>query len=187
MIPSSDTNLVQAFMNLVTVSFKSLCDCLQGKEKLEKLEKNDLELYFNLILIFSFVWSVGGNLYDGAPFNSRAKYSQFIKSKILKIYTSFPFEGDVYDYFIDFEAKEFKNWNDVVPNFVFDSKVPFFNIIVPTADTQKFGFIINKLVSSGFNVLTTGETGVGKSIIMNEFLMKVNPESFVWANLNFSA
>jgi hypothetical protein len=58
---------------------------LGGKEKVEKLEKNDLELYFNLILIFSFIWSIGGNLYDGMPQNSRQIYSQFIKSKILKV------------------------------------------------------------------------------------------------------
>ena len=32
-----------------------------------------------------------------------------------------------------------------------------------------------------------GETGVGKYIIMSEFLMKINPEKFVYANLNFSA
>jgi dynein heavy chain len=70
---------------------------------------------------------------------------------------------------------------------VFDSSVSFFNIIVPTADTYKFGYIINKLMSGGFNVLLTGETGVGKSIIMNEFLMKINPEKFVYSNLNFSA
>jgi len=86
----------------------------------EKLEKPDLELNMNLILIFSFIWSIGGNLYDGMPWNSRQKYSQFIKSKILKIYTSFPFEGDIYDYFIDFERREFKAWNDVVPDFIFD-------------------------------------------------------------------
>ena len=53
---------------------------------MEKLEKPDLELNMNLILIFSFIWSIGGNLYDGMPWNSRQKYSQFIKSKILKVF-----------------------------------------------------------------------------------------------------
>jgi dynein heavy chain len=59
--------------------------------------------------------------------------------------------------------------------------------LVPTADTYKFGFIINKLISGGFSVLSTGETGVGKSIIMNELLLKLDAEKFVSANLNFSA
>ena len=92
----------------------------------------------------------------------------------LKIYTSFPFEGDIYDYFIDFDKREFKAWNDVVPEFIFDANVPFFNILVPTADTFKFGYVINKLIIGGYNVLSLGETGVGKSIIMSEFLIKLN-------------
>lgn len=121
------------------------------------------------------------------PQNSRQIYSQFIKSKILKVYTSFPFEGEIYDYFIDFEKKEFKNWNEIIPDFTFNSATPFFNILVPTADTVKFGFLIDKLLSGGFNVLLTGETGVGKSIVVNEYLLKINQEKFVYSNLNFSA
>lgn len=85
MIPSSDVNLCQSALNMVTCMFYQLCEFVGGKEKVDKLEKNEIELYFNLILIFSFIWSVGGNLYDGQPQNSRAKFSQFIKSKILKV------------------------------------------------------------------------------------------------------
>ena len=36
---------------------------------------------------------------------------------------------------LGFKKEEFKNWNDVVPQYVYDSNTPFFNIIVPTADT----------------------------------------------------
>ena len=70
---------------MVTVMFNAFCEFHGGREKVEKLEKPDLDLNFNLILIFSFIWSVGGNLFDGMPWNSRQKYSQFIKSKILKV------------------------------------------------------------------------------------------------------
>jgi len=51
----------------------------------------------------------------------------------------------------------------------------------------KFGFIIDKLISGGFNVLLMGETGVGKSIVVSEYLLKINQEKFVYSNLNFSA
>ncbi len=103
------------------------------------------------------------------------------------MYTSFPFDGDIYDYFIDFEKKEFKNWNDVIPDFTFNASVPFFNILVPTADTVKFGFLIDKLLNGGFNVLVMGETGVGKSLVVSEYLLKINQQKFVYSNLNFSA
>ena len=36
---------------------------------------------------------------------------RYIKGKILKLFSSFPFEGEVYDYFINFEKKEFRVLN----------------------------------------------------------------------------
>ena len=38
-----------------------------------------------------------------------------IKSKILKIYISFPLEGEIYDYFIDFKSKRLRAWEDLIP------------------------------------------------------------------------
>lgn len=55
-----------------------------------------------MIIIFGFIWSAGGNVYDSIYYQGRAKYSKFIKSKILGFYTGFPFEGEIYDYYIDF-------------------------------------------------------------------------------------
>ena len=36
--------------------------------------------------------------------------SKYIKSKILSYYTSFPFDGEVFDYTINWQAKEFQPW-----------------------------------------------------------------------------
>jgi dynein heavy chain len=84
---------------------------------------------------------------------------------------AFPIDGEVYDYYPNFEKKTFQNWNDKVTDFVYDKTVPYFNILVPTADTVKFKSVISRLVSKDKNVLITGETGVGKSVIINEFLL----------------
>ena len=97
-----------------------------------------------------------------------------MKSKIIKIYTSFPFDGDIFDYHINWENKEFVRWNEILTEFVYNTNTPFFNILVPTPDTVKFGFLVDKLISGGFNVLLMGETGVGKSIVVSEYLMKIN-------------
>jgi len=58
---------------------------------------------------------------------------------------------------------------------------------VPTADTVKFKYILDKLMTGGFNVLMSGETGTGKSVIIQDFLASLDPESFVFSTLNFSA
>ena len=61
----------------------------------------------------------------------------------------------------------------MIPNFVFDRNKSFFEIIVPTGDTVKYAFLLNTLVTTGNNVLITGETGVGKSVIVVDFLNKL--------------
>lgn len=115
-----------------------------------------------MIFIFSFIWSAGGNLHD----SSRPKFSQTIKSKILKILSGFPFDGEVFDYYINFEKKEFRPWTDLITEFKFNLETPYFNILVPTSDTVKFKNLLSKLCKNGRNVLLSGETGTGKSVII---------------------
>jgi dynein heavy chain len=115
-----------------------------------------------MVLIFSFVWSAGANLHD----SSRGKFSQYIKGKILKHFSGFPFEGEVYDYFCEFQRKEFRPWIELVTEFKYSRSISYFNILVPTADTVKFKYLLDKLIGGGFNVLITGETGTGKSVII---------------------
>lgn len=48
----------------------------------------------------------------------------------------------------------------------FDRNQPYFNILVPTTDTVKYKFFLNSLLSTDKNVLVSGDTGVGKSVII---------------------
>jgi dynein heavy chain len=57
--------------------------------------------------------------------------------------------------------------------------------LVPTNDTVKYKYILNVLVYSDYNVLLSGETGVGKSVIAKDFLMKAD-EKLDPAFVNFS-
>jgi dynein heavy chain, axonemal len=56
---------------------------------------------------------------------------------------------------------------------------------VPTGDTVKYMFLLNTLIGHGFNALITGETGVGKSVIIKDFLNNAS-EEIVSACVNFS-
>ena len=46
-------------------------------------------------------------------------------------------------------------------------------------------FLLNTLINQGYNVLITGETGVGKSVITKDFLINAS-EDKVSACVNFS-
>lgn len=94
-------------------------------------------------------------------------------------------DGDVYDYGVDPTTHRFEMWRDQIPNFLYDPEKSFFEILVPTSDTVKYKYILNLLISNGYNVLITGETGVGKSVITKDYLVGT-PEDIVYAAVNFS-
>ena len=96
-----------------------------------------------------------------------------MKGKIISLFSGFPFEGDVYDYYCDYKTKEFKPWTDKITEFKYNSEIPYFNILVPTSDTVKFKYLITQLIEGGFNILLSGETGTGKTVIINEYLFSL--------------
>ena len=66
----------------------------------------------------------------------------------------------------------------------------YFNILVPTVDTTRYAYMMSTIIASGRNVLFAGDTGVGKSVIINDALLRMTtgPEpKFVNATVNFSA
>lgn len=46
-----------------------------------------------------------------------------------------------------------------MPEFVYDPETPFFDILIPTVDTVRFGFIMQKMVEINKPVFFTGDTG----------------------------
>jgi dynein heavy chain len=52
-----------------------------------------------------------------------------------------------------------------MPEFKYDPKAPFFGILVPTIDTTRYRYLLDKLMKAGHNVLFMAETGVGKVYI----------------------
>lgn len=65
--------------------------------------------------------------------------------------------------------------------------MPYFNILVPTSDTVRYKYLLNKLVGSKKNVLISGDTGVGKSVIVDNFLSSLELDKYSYTFMNFSA
>lgn len=54
----------------------------------------------------------------------------------------------------------------------YNNEIPFFEMLVPTVDTVRYGYLMEKLLSVGHSVLFTGITGVGKVCVRNRLQMK---------------
>jgi len=84
--------------------------------------------------------------------------------------------------------KSFKPWVTKVPAFVFDKDVPYFELLVPTADTYKYSYCLDLLLSKEKPSFFTGYTGVGKSVVISNSLAKFQEEKdIVPIFINFSA
>lgn len=50
-------------------------------------------------------------------------------------------------------------WTKIIPSFTYSPETPFFEILVPTQDTVRFGYLMEKLLNVNQAVMFTGETG----------------------------
>ena len=58
---------------------------------------------------------------------------------------------------MDFDLKRMDAWERIVPTFKYNPEVPFFEMLVPTQDTVRFGYLLEKLLEVNQSVLFTGE------------------------------
>ncbi|BFZ25685.1 hypothetical protein BsWGS_28724 [Bradybaena similaris] len=149
------------------------------------LDKGRLHMLVAQTFAFSYLWAVGGNLTENYwdPFDTFV-YSQFDDMPEAKL----PVTGDLWSYFVDYEARRMDTWEKIVPSFKYNPEESFFEMLVPTVDTVRFGYILDKLLSVGRSVLYTGGTGVGKSVIARGLLESIaERQSYVPVFINFSA
>lgn len=153
--------------NQLTVSLLNLIESKLSFEDEPKLIATDTDL-MNCLIIWCIVWSVGGNLVDAA----RPKFNDWCRNRFQNVVSSrFPeLLNDIYNVYVDLASRDIKTWSTLIPEFKYDPAVPYFSILVPTMDTTRYRYILQKLTSAGHNVLFMAETGVGKSVIINSFL-----------------
>ena len=78
-----------------------------------------------------------------------------------------PNSNTLYDYYYDAKKDHcFKSWNQKIEEFVYDKELPYFALMVPTIDTTRFAYCLEKLLLSQTPIFFTGSSGVGKSVLI---------------------
>lgn len=173
-VPSVNANLIKSLLKLLQTFLDS-----NGLD----LKKNAASLPFPqkavmVYLSYSLIWSLGANLHE----SSRSAFGIALRVEMKKRFAEFP-DGDVFEYGIDPTNHSLDSWRP--DSFTYNPDQSFFEILVPTSDTIKYKFLLTTLMGAGHNVLITGETGVGKSVVTKDFL-NTAPEHIVSACVNFS-
>eukprot|EP00954_Amorphochlora_amoebiformis_P002589 203626-Amorphochlora_amoeboformis.AAC.1 len=178
-IKTVDKNLIKSCLNLLG----SLLIPDNGIDKYT--DPNDRHTLAQKYVFLSIVWSFGANLNDEA----QRRFDRFARKEFKKLVPDLPLNGSVYDYWVNGEGKgKFEPWSGMVKEFHYNPRTPFFNILVPTEDTVKFNFLLDLLVSRGTHVKFVGDTGVGKTVLVQNYFMKDKiAEKFVFVPVTFSA
>jgi len=117
---------------------------------------------------FAFTWTIGGS----CDARTRKMFEREVESWFPSV--TMPRNGGCYDGFVSFhEGPKWKNWTELVPAFVFDDTVSYFQLLVPNPDTVRFSYIIDRMLSRQFSVFLTGNSGVGKSVNISNLLEKM--------------
>jgi len=132
---------------------------------------------------FAFTWTLGGT----GETRTRKQFEREVENWFPTV--SMPRNGGCYDGFVNFyEGPKWKNWTDLVPPFVFNEGVSYFQLLVPNPDTVRFSYVIDRMLSRQCSVFLTGNSGVGKSVNIANLLEKMRElASVVPVYMTFSA
>lgn len=166
---------------------KNMCDFMEvflnkdnGFRIEDKGNSEKMEKCVKLAFILSLAWAFGGAMLD----NGREKISIQIKTKFLL----HGIEESIFNLDLNYEDQNLRLWKERVKEPQLDDEARFHDVLVPTVDTVKISYMLEKLFDLQKNVLLTGTSGVGKSSLASNLLRdKTNLTKFFAVNFIFSA
>lgn len=99
-----------------------------------------------------------------------------------------PPKETVFQYFYHEKEGRFKSWTQLLPDFETRIEAPYDQVFVPTVDSVCCTTLLGYLSIINKKVFLTGSTGVGKSVIVSEFIKhRQDKDNIAPICLNFSA
>jgi dynein heavy chain len=181
-IPTMDNNLTASYLRFMSAFISERHGIVPDGEGKPMRSQEDCDKLVRIYCAMSAIWSLGGNLHE----SSRKKFMNFVRPLVQRFCEQIPDDLDLFLSTVDDDSCQIKHLNNIVPKFNYDPNQSFFNILVPTAETTGQRITLENLMAGGFNALFSGETGVGKSVGIQQFLNTCG-ELFSTGGANFSA
>ena len=96
------------------------------------------------LFVFAFIWGLGGTLthHCHQPFNT------FVRSQLSSL-LQLPPGVSVFDFFVDVKkdaqgaaVSAVQQWSAVLPSFVCQKHMPYFQMLVPTVETVRYTYLL---------------------------------------------
>ena len=159
----------------------------EASEEIKEIASEKVsDKYAYLCLVFACVWGIGGNA--STP-STRTAFSNIAMLQLGEVLSDCGIlepekmitRGGVftlYDYFvsktdISGTSAQLLPWSVQLGDFTYRSNRSYFDLFVPTDQTVCQRYLLSQLVQHGSNVLLVGETGVGKSVVVNALMKRL--------------
>ena len=180
-IPSVDINRVASLCGLM----ESLTHREKGGKDIDWTsdpERTDETL--GLLFVFCYAWSIGGN----TTASGMEAFDEFCRNEFDESVPSIPPTGTLYEMFVDVRHQTMDRWTSVVPSFEYVADSSYLSILVPTVDTVRYSFLLDACLDVSKSVLFTGESGAGKTAIVQSLLARnAKTKNCVPVSVAFSA
>ncbi|EEZ99537.1 Dynein heavy chain, cytoplasmic-like Protein [Tribolium castaneum] len=183
---NGDYSIHQVDISKVAMLCAIIESYLNSPNALENIgEKSKVKSYLCQVFIFAYIWSLGGNLTDA----SKEKFEVYVREQFDDHPDArLPPGVDLYGVFMNTQDHRLDPWAKILPTFTYKQEVPFFEMLVPTNDTVRFGYVMERLMYVNYPVLFVGDTGVGKTVVAKDVLNRLyETGQFVPVTINFSA
>merc|ERR1711871_26390 len=138
-------------------------------------EPSKLNQLASQLWAFSFIWSIGVSL----TAQGWEMFEEFVRDMWSEaaFKVGIPGGGSIFDYYVKIEdgVGTFTKWDEIVPTYVADPSRSYFDIMVETVDTTRFGFVAESLLSIAKPMFFTGVTGTGKTVVIEKLLERLKP------------
>ena len=182
-----ETKNTELFLNLLKLMNSHLKE-FHDEEVCAKISASDVIKRVDGAFLISLIWSLGCTTDEGGRIKFDTSLRELCTADgVPKLAAAIPEKNTVYDWAWVTKDLKFKSWLEIVPSFSIVPTAQFQDILVPTLDTIRYGYILETQLHNDYPVMFCGETGTGKSVMVKEKLMKGMGDDFLSHFMNFSA
>ncbi|EFN51784.1 hypothetical protein CHLNCDRAFT_37234 [Chlorella variabilis] len=144
-------------------------------------DKKLLEHHF----VFACIWAFGGCLLVDKITDYRLQFSRWWQGEHKTVL--FPAEGTVFDYFVDDQNVCMTHWRQRVTQFTYVPDADSMSFCVPTVETTRLNYLLELLLPNMHHVMFVGNSGTGKTTIMQNKLRSLDGDSRMLHTINLNS
>ncbi|KAL5469213.1 hypothetical protein EMCRGX_G030437 [Ephydatia muelleri] len=128
---------------------QTLCYLLEAILTPQNVPPDTAKEIYALYFVFAAIWAFGGSIFQYQLVDYRVEFSKWWVTEFKQL--KFPSQGTVFDYFLDHKTKKWLPWSEKIPKFELGEKP----------------------------LQSTGDSGCGKTIMINDKFSKLGEDTLV--------